>query len=162
MKLQDLIDYGFTFAGTIEHVRRSELADIPESPGVYAIARLSSEAPLFRSETTAGTLSRGNPTVAVTRLEHHWVAGAQVLYIGKADQRRNGKALRTRLKEYLAFGEGSNNPHWGGRFIWQLADANDLIVAWCLHDAPRSREKELIREFKTVNGSMRPFANLRD
>lgn len=52
-------------------------------------------------------------------------AGAHTVYLGKGDK------LRTRLRTYARFGAGDPKAaHWGGRYIWQLADAAELLVAW--------------------------------
>ena len=58
----------------------------------------------------------------------NWVPGAHVLNIGKANHGR----LRARLREYIGFGRGGRSRHSGGRLIWQLADSEDLLVAWRL------------------------------
>jgi hypothetical protein len=63
----------------------------------------------------------------------------------------------------MRFGAGELVGHWGGRFIWQLADCHDLIVCWrpgVDHDA-KELESQFIREFSTVYGR-RPFANPRN
>jgi hypothetical protein len=44
----------------------------------------------------------------------NWVDGAEVVYIGKADQ------LKRRLTQFADFGGGKPIGHWGGRLIWQL------------------------------------------
>lgn len=56
----------------------------------------------------------------------------------------------------------------GGRSIWQLADSNDLLVAWRANTDERTGarardiERELIADFKLTHGGKRPFANVRD
>ena len=53
--------------------------------------------------------------------------------------------------------------HWGGRYIWQLADSADLVVAWrrCNEgETAREREVELLSAF-TQQYARLPFANLR-
>lgn len=78
-----------------------------------------------------------------------------MIYIGKA------AVLRDRLRGYMRFGEGKPAPHWGGRYIWQLADAKSLLVCWKAtpDEAPRLVERRLIQEFCAQYGK-RPFANL--
>ena len=75
-----------------------------------------------------------------------------------------GKAtsLKKRISQYIKFGHGANVGHYGGRFIWQLADSKDLIVCWkpSLIN-PRTEESALIQEFIGYYGE-RPFANLQD
>ena len=60
----------------------------------------------------------------------------------------------------MSFGKGSNVGHWGGRLVWQLADSDQLLVAWKqTEEDPRQVEKDMIKEFRNQYGA-RPFANL--
>ncbi len=89
-------------------------------------------------------------------LKAKWVDGAHVVYLGKGDN------LQRRLKEYTRFGRGEKVGHWGGRYIWQLADSAELVVAWRKCDAdvtPRSLEIELMQAFVVSYGRL-PFANI--
>jgi hypothetical protein len=79
------------------------------------------------------------------------------VYIGKANHAR----LRTRLQEYVDFGRGGKKRHWGGRLIWQLAEAQDLLVAWRVvadTESPLAEERRLIAAFRTDHCKP-PFAN---
>jgi len=62
----------------------------------------------------------------------------------------------------LNFGAGRPVGHWGGRYIWQLADADSLLVCWkeldC--DVPLVVEQQMIDEFVASCGKL-PFANCR-
>jgi hypothetical protein len=87
------------------------------------------------------------------------VPGTPVAYIGKGDN------IRDRLYDYAAFGAGRRRPHWGGRYIWQLADRDELVVAWkpCQPEQTAAAfEAELVKSFKAVNGGRLPFANIAD
>lgn len=99
---------------------------------------------------------------APTSLQPKWVNGASVVYFGKAGMRSSGGALWSRLNEFRKFGSGKNIGHQGGRYIWQLADSDDLLVAWkTTNDSnPAAIESALIAEFKAQTGQW-PFANLR-
>ncbi len=85
-----------------------------------------------------------------------------MLYIGKADTGKDGRrGLRKRLDEYCRFGAGEPVGHYGGRYIWQLADADQLLVAWppILDEEPVEVEDRLLDDFERVYGAL-PFANL--
>lgn len=50
--------------------------------------------------------------------------------------------------------------HWGGRYIWQLADSDRLLVAWqpTLDDDAGALKAMLISQF-VADFRARPFAN---
>ncbi len=87
--------------------------------------------------------------------------GATVVYIGKA---AGQDGLNQRLADYRRHGTGLLAGHWGGRYVWQLADSDALLVAWrpMNDDDPGEAEQDLIDEFKELHGGSLPFANLRN
>ena len=53
--------------------------------------------------------------------------------------------------------------HWGGRYIWQLDDTDQLLVAWHAinwSEDAREYEKRLLAHFADLHDNRRPFANL--
>jgi hypothetical protein len=127
---------------------------IPAVGGVYVVMRVD-EAPATYLEANPGGRFKGrDPSVSTEALEANWVAGAAVVYIGKANK------LRRRLREYKRFGQGVPIGHWGGRLIWQLAESAKLLVAWkeTPDEAPTAVESRLIEEFRSAHGKP-PFAN---
>ncbi|MFZ3264411.1 MAG: hypothetical protein WA172_10460 [Terriglobales bacterium] len=149
---------GFEGFVTISALQASKCNEVPTKPGVYFILRSDTAPPDFLSESVGGHFKGKNPTVAVGELESKWVEGAVVLNIGKAGP---GATLRSRLKQYMRFGQGEAAGHYGGRYIWQLARSVNLLVCWkpTIDDAPRTVEKALMEEFERVYGKL-PFANL--
>ena len=137
---------------------------IPAQKGVYVVLRESESAPKFLSEGTGGFFKGKSPNVSIAELEANWVEGTPVVYIGKAGGVGSSATLQKRLGQYLRFGQGANVGHWGGRYIWQLADSRDLIVCWKVlpNDEPREVERQMIADFKAAHAGKRPFANLMD
>ena len=147
--------YGFT---GFQDLRDGALNRVPRTDGAYVVLRRSPAPPAFLTESCGGHFKGKNPTVSIAVLEAKWVEGAQVVYVGKANN------LQRRLREYAAYGAGKLVGHQGGRYIWQLADSGELIVAWkqCSEgQAARSLEAELVTAFKTEHQRL-PFANIAD
>jgi hypothetical protein len=142
------------FQGWVSFQRLGEqLSKLSTSGGVYVVVRAAGE-PLFLSVNPGGRFKGGDPSVAEEALGVNWVDGAEVVYIGKADN------LRRRLREYMRFGKGEPVGHWGGRLIWQLKDSDELLVAWAETPGriPREVEAEMISAFREAFGKP-PFAN---
>jgi hypothetical protein len=154
---------GLAAGGFRGFVRFEDLpdADVPTSAGVYVVYRTSTRPPRFRESSTGGWFKRKDPSVASALLVEAWVPDAHVLNIGKATAGASGRrGLAKRLSEYRKFGEGQPVGHWGGRYIWQLDDSAELLVAWRETPGrdPGDLEGKLIAEFLRTYGA-RPFAN---
>ena len=136
----------------------SVLSSIPvAAAGVYVVLRDRTSDPEWRVPSSVGDTWRGDPTVSIEALQANWVAGASVVYIGKAKERQ----LRSRLRAYLRFGEGRGGRHWGGRLVWQLDDPWGLKVAWRI-EADRGAldvERALLAAFRMAHAGRPPFAN---
>jgi hypothetical protein len=154
---------GLGFAGFVPFADLPS-AGVPRGPGVYAITRPSIEDPQFLVESRAGHFKGKDPSVPISTLEAAWVPDTCVLYLGKAATGKTGRSgLNKRLEAYRRFGAGEPVGHWGGRYVFQLADADQLVVAWkaTTHEDPRDVEASLIQDFVRAYGK-RPFANLKD
>ncbi len=131
--------------------------EVPGDGGVYVVLRSTGLQPTFLDRSVGGHFKGRDPTVSVDTLEANWIDGAEVVYIGKADN------LHRRLREFAEFGLGRPIGHWGGRLMWQLSDARDLIVAWKTADPqedPFDLEATYIDRFRELTGGRLPFANL--
>jgi len=147
---------GFKGFVTVENLMANP-SSAPSSKGVYVILRNSKDKPEFLEAGTGGFFKNKNPNVTIAELKENWVENSPIMYIGKAT------ALKSRLGQYMKFGQGEKVGHRGGRYIWQLKDSKQLIVCWKpTIDDPREVEKKMIEHFKSEHGNMRPFANLQD
>jgi hypothetical protein len=129
--------------------------------GVYIILRPSRDQPEFLPNSLAGHFKGRDPAVSTDHLQRAWIDGATVLYIGKASGGVHGRrGLRKRLDEYRRHGRGDLAGHWDGRYIWQLRDSADLLVAWTVtqDEDPEDVESTLISDHIDTYGS-RPFGN---
>lgn len=155
-----LDENGFVGNFTISELRAGRLHQVPTEAGVYVVFRSELLPPRFLRISTGGWFKKRDPSVSIERLQREWVPSAYVLYIGKADAGSSGRrGLRVRLGEYLRFGAGYPIGHWGGRLLWHLDDASELLVRWKLSADPRLDEARLLTAFVAAHGQL-PFANL--
>lgn len=142
------------FTGWVTFKQMSDEDRAPRVGGIYVVARRSAGNPEFLDANPGGRFKGKDPSVSEEALRLNWVDDAEVLYIGKADD------LRRRLRQFADFGAGNPIGHWGGRLIWQLAEAETLLVAWkeTPGKVPRHEEARLINEFRDHYGKP-PFAN---
>lgn len=154
----ELMKAGFTGFKTVRQMIDGGLSSVTSAEGVYMILYFNpaGEMPKFLPVGTGGSFKGRNPNVSIEDLQDNWVDGTPVVYIGKAT------SLRSRLSQYMRFGQGANVGHYGGRYIWQIPHSENLVVCWKSTDTDsRVIEAELIRQFVSEFGK-RPFANLRD
>jgi hypothetical protein len=131
-------------------------ARFPWEPGVYVVLRESTEPPRFLEQSPCGHFKGRDPTVSVDVLEGRWIEGCDAIYIGQSSN------LAERWRARLAFAAGRPVGAWGGRYMWQIEDAQDLVVAYrtCSTGERLTLEGELLKQFRDDWGRL-PFANLR-
>ncbi len=155
-----LREEGFEGFSTIQDIRFCRAVVSPQ-PGVYVVFREDLGPINFLSRSTGGWFKGRDPSVSADALAAKWVDDAYVLYIGKAEAGARGKrGIRTRLDEYLRFGMGEPIGHWGGRYLWQLAGADELLVCYRACSDPAGEERRLLDLFRSEYSAL-PFANLR-
>ena len=131
-----------------------DVAVVPVDQGVYAVVRYSASDPEYEGVSRGGHFEGRDPSVGVSVLSSRWVPATPVLYLGKANN------LRQRLRQFRDFGRGKPIGHWGGRYLWQLADCDELAICWRVTvEDSRSVERELISSFRARFGSL-PYANI--
>lgn len=126
---------------------------IPTKGGVYVVTYSARAPAAFLPQNPGGWFKGKDPTVPASALEANW-HNAEVVYIGKADQ------LRRRIRQFADFGAGKPVGHWGGRLIWQLAEPDQLRIAWkeTPDRVPVEVETEMLTAFRREYGKP-PFAN---
>lgn len=126
---------------------------IPSMSGVYAVLRARGAPAEFLDESVGGRFKGRDPGVRQPTLVGAWIDGVATVYLGRA------RLLRRRVDELARFGRGEPVGHWGGRYLWQLSDHDDLLVAWQQTADFAFREAALLDEFRAAHGAL-PFANL--
>ena len=158
-----LIKLGFEGFKTVSELMNS-CRDIPKLMGVYVVLRERNDRPMILDKRPFDCQEDKYPSYSKAELEHEWVVGARIVYIGKAGGSAQKTELHKRLSTYIRFGQGKKAAHGGGRSIWQLADAHELIVCWRVltDDEPCCVESKMIADFCKKHDGKRPFANRRD
>jgi hypothetical protein len=124
---------------------------LPEHRGVYAVLREARDRPTF---IRTNVITRRS-AYDVDRLEAKWLDGQEIVYIGSAEPT---DGLRGRLGGFSR----QSSSHTGGRALWQLSDAAELVVAWAEtpdHSAV-AVEKSFLNAYKSAFDQY-PYANWR-
>ena len=135
-----------------ERFSATDLAKVPEGPGVYVLLREKGAPPVFLEQSPAGPHQGRAATAPVEELQAAWVARTPLLYVGET------KTLRKRLTQLRRQGAGESANHYDGICVWQLADSGDLRMAWREDPEPLALKRALLAEFRKTFGC-RPFAN---
>lgn len=160
-KIESLKNEGFYGFVSVKSLLNNH-SQIPATRGVYMVLRTIMDDPIFLEKGSGGYFKETDPNVAIKILQEKWVYNTPVVYIGKAGGKKNKTTLRSRILQYLKFGQGKPYGHKGGCYIWQLSDAEELLFCWKAlpTDEPEDVESMMISEFKHQYAGKRPFANL--
>lgn len=160
---EQLQKYGFEGFKTIRELM-SSCREIPKLMGVYVVLWEKDNRPTIMDKRHFDCQEDKYPSYSKAELEEEWVEGTHIVYIGKAGGFGQKTELHKRLSTYIRFGKGKKAAHGGGRSIWQLADAQELIVCWRVltDEEPCCVESKMIADFCKKHNGMRPFANRRD
>jgi hypothetical protein len=162
--IESLRAYGFEGFVPLEHWDESLALDGNGSDveGVYVVVRESTLVPTFLEEDHRKPRPRlWSADAAASR----WVPRVQVLYFGKGPlrsskaKRRHGLARRVSELQKHGYRGGAN--HYGGKLLWQIDDADALLIAWkpLAQGESAAIESGLIRGFDRIMGRQ-PFANV--
>lgn len=142
-------------AVTVNQLCRNRCSSIPDLPGIYWILAPEGMPIVFHDRAYHSKGQIYPPEKLYHKFEH--CAEHKTLYIGKAEGKHG---LRQRLKQYMDYGRGQGKIHRGGRAIWQIENADFLLVAYEVCKQPGVQEHQLLREYRAQNGTY-PLANWR-
>lgn len=141
---------------TFEELYKTGCSFIPEKSGVYRVTW-----PGYNSlELKSHLVNTSAPPYDVELLQKKYEScrNRKLLYIGKAGGKRG---LKQRLRQYVLYGYNESKIHKGGRAVWQIEDAQELLVEYACVDNPEEAEKLLLGEYKYQNNGVLPLANWR-
>jgi hypothetical protein len=125
---EQLKENGFTgFKSAAELLSNTLL--LPKIKGVYVVIHPNPENVSFLEKRTGGYFKGKDPNVSIAELSINWVKDSMIVYIGQCGSNGSANTLNKRIKQYLEFGIGKNVGHYGGRYIWQLNDNQELLFA---------------------------------
>ena len=151
----ELQEQGFEGFCLVKDLRASSgRSPAPATNGVYLIIREQKDRPKFLARGSGGHFKNRDPNISTDRLALEWVEDALILYVGASSN------LQRRIEQLIHFGSGENVGHYGGRLMWQIADAEDLKVCWKPVANEKQGKKLVLVEFKRAHQGRRPFANL--
>lgn len=108
------------------------------------------------------TIDGIKPTIQIlkNRLAEFWLPDENILYIGKADKRKNDDGLSSRVCEFYNPRMGKN-AHSGGLWIRTLSMLHQATVYYCYCEHPLGLEEQMLEYFMT-NVSTITLSRVRD
>jgi len=144
---------------TISELKNS-YKSIPNESGIYFVIKPKDFKVEIMEKTTAITEYKNKSMLfdknqLVKKFEK---SNKIILYIGKADGKKN--TLQKRIRQLIEYSYGKAKNHRGGRALWQIKDNKDLLLIYFENTNARNLEKELLKEYKRRFGEL-PLANWR-
>ena len=102
-----------------------------------------------------------NSELITKRLSEFWLPDENIIYIGKAPVRSNGKGIGNRVREFYNTEYGEKRPHAGGHWIKSLSNVNRLFIHYIITENSEDIEIELLKQFRE-NISAKSKEKLRD
>jgi hypothetical protein len=84
---------------------------LPNEMGVYLVLNSTNKEVEFLTKGVGGFFKGKDPNISLTELKNNWIDESKTIYIGKAGGLKGNATLRSRLKQYLRFGQGFNVGH---------------------------------------------------
>ncbi|MCY4086133.1 MAG: hypothetical protein OXG37_04410 [Actinomycetia bacterium] len=103
-------------------LRKGGLDLVPQKPGIYVILRHSQADPAFHARNRGGRFKGRDPTVPVPELRRKWVAGANLVYVGK------GSNLRRRLRQLAVSGSSPTSERDARSVIGEGGTSGSLLT----------------------------------
>lgn len=158
----DFTSEGLSIGGFQGFIRVKDLVagNCREAPGcvkgVYVLVRENLTEPVFLEQSVGGLHKGRSLSEDVSKLRAKWVPSAYVMSIGCSEN------LNRRIRQLIDCAAGRNHGHRGERYVWQLADSHDLLVAWKpVSCVPKEEKRRLLCQFAAVHDGRVPFANVR-
>ncbi|WKZ70018.1 MAG: hypothetical protein QY331_01965 [Melioribacteraceae bacterium] len=175
VKKQNRVKWGEEISSQNESVYIISLSDEPSKNNGLLENPLIDQNKLlewFRKSPTLTIDGKKNIQLLEERLKEFWLPDENILYIGKAPRRKNGKALSNRISEYYSTKIGDGSPHSGGQWIKVLSNLPSCYVYYGFTKDAAGVEDEMLDHFiENVSISTKeklrdpslplPFANIR-
>lgn len=143
---------------TVEHLYQTGCSHVPFESGVYFVLVPDLFDVNFSNNTTAIREYMGRSLLypAEELASRFQNSDKRIMYIGKASGERN--RLRQRLRQLVRYGYGEVQNHRGGRALWQIDNAHQLLIEYLPCEQATQAEADLLHEYVNRFNSL-PIAN---
>jgi len=132
---------------TVEHFYKTKCADVPLQKGVYFVVVPDLFEVTFSNNPIAIQEHMGQALLYdLDMLKCKFSkTDKRILYIGKASGERN--RLRQRIRQLVRYGYGEAQNHMGGRALWQINNAHQLLIGYLPCEQATQAEAKLLHEY---------------